>query len=293
VSADPLVPFPTFSQSYNRYSYVLNSPLSYTDPSGFKAECVECLQVAATAVVATVASIIGAPVAIVGVIAAIINNARPGDSGASTTAMPFSVQGGGGSASGGAFEGGYGRFSHTNKGKAAPPPPEQVDGQWEGVVGTSTGAVNGAVAYFADQLRFLAHLNDLVGANGQESQDRAVVVNKVILGAAHTIIHDLEIEYGGVTVNARTESLNQLKRMAAGNPMYFVGRFGANLAVTTALSIPFYTGGIVGFLATGTFGIALQGTATLGAAVGLAEEGITHPVDLMSRAAFGKRGRSK
>jgi hypothetical protein len=37
VSADPIVQSPTHSQSYNRYSYVFNSPLSYTDPSGFGA----------------------------------------------------------------------------------------------------------------------------------------------------------------------------------------------------------------------------------------------------------------
>lgn len=33
-SADPFIQFPHHSQSYNRYSYVLNNPLSYTDPSG-------------------------------------------------------------------------------------------------------------------------------------------------------------------------------------------------------------------------------------------------------------------
>lgn len=34
MSADPLVQQPDFSQSYNRYSYVTNNPLSATDPSG-------------------------------------------------------------------------------------------------------------------------------------------------------------------------------------------------------------------------------------------------------------------
>jgi RHS repeat-associated protein len=36
LSADPLVGDPFFSQSYNRYSYVLNNPLSFTDPTGFQ-----------------------------------------------------------------------------------------------------------------------------------------------------------------------------------------------------------------------------------------------------------------
>lgn len=35
LSADPNVQFPHASQSYNRYSYVLNNPLKYTDPSGY------------------------------------------------------------------------------------------------------------------------------------------------------------------------------------------------------------------------------------------------------------------
>lgn len=35
ISADPFVPQPGNLQSYNRYSYVKNNPLSYTDPSGY------------------------------------------------------------------------------------------------------------------------------------------------------------------------------------------------------------------------------------------------------------------
>ena len=35
ISADPHIQFSADSQSYNRYSYVLNNPLKYTDPSGY------------------------------------------------------------------------------------------------------------------------------------------------------------------------------------------------------------------------------------------------------------------
>jgi len=36
LSADPLIQSPTYQQSYNRYSYLWNSPLNGTDPSGYK-----------------------------------------------------------------------------------------------------------------------------------------------------------------------------------------------------------------------------------------------------------------
>jgi RHS repeat-associated protein len=38
LSADPIVQAPANTQSYNRYSYVFNNPLSFTDPSGYAAD---------------------------------------------------------------------------------------------------------------------------------------------------------------------------------------------------------------------------------------------------------------
>ncbi|MBK8252956.1 MAG: ParB N-terminal domain-containing protein [Polyangiaceae bacterium] len=38
LSTDPLISDPFFGQSYNRYSYVVNNPLRYTDPTGYVGE---------------------------------------------------------------------------------------------------------------------------------------------------------------------------------------------------------------------------------------------------------------
>ena len=39
ISADSIIPDPLNPQSFNRYSYVLNSPLNYTDPTGHAVDC--------------------------------------------------------------------------------------------------------------------------------------------------------------------------------------------------------------------------------------------------------------
>jgi len=41
LSPDPLIQAPDNTQSFNRYSYTFNNPLSYTDPSGYEARRVE------------------------------------------------------------------------------------------------------------------------------------------------------------------------------------------------------------------------------------------------------------
>lgn len=46
-SVDPIIQFPLNSQSLNPYSYILNNPLSGTDPTGYAADCPERMQVCA------------------------------------------------------------------------------------------------------------------------------------------------------------------------------------------------------------------------------------------------------
>jgi len=44
LSPDPVIQAPGNSQSYNRYSYCLNNPLIYTDPSGYVSSSGQCYQ---------------------------------------------------------------------------------------------------------------------------------------------------------------------------------------------------------------------------------------------------------
>ena len=63
LQADPVVQLPNYSQNWNRYSYVINNPLAYTDPSGhifFTAAAVVGLVAFKVKSVIVIAAVIGA-----------------------------------------------------------------------------------------------------------------------------------------------------------------------------------------------------------------------------------------
>lgn len=47
VQADPMVQSPGQGQSWNRYTYVFNNPLAWTDPSGYRITTVSAVGVPA------------------------------------------------------------------------------------------------------------------------------------------------------------------------------------------------------------------------------------------------------
>ena len=62
-SSDPIVQFPHYSQSFNHYSYVLNNPLGYTDPSGYSTEYFTVIRILAAVVLSYSCAGVCAPAA--------------------------------------------------------------------------------------------------------------------------------------------------------------------------------------------------------------------------------------
>ena len=62
-SADPIVQFPHYSQSFNHYSYALNNPLGYTDPSGYGVEPFTVYRILAAVVLSYACAGVCAPAA--------------------------------------------------------------------------------------------------------------------------------------------------------------------------------------------------------------------------------------
>lgn len=149
------------------------------------------------------------------------------------------------------------------------------------------GFTDGFKQYFADQKKFLTHLDDLSGANGPEAQALAVDANKILMAGVQAIANDLQVEYNGEIVSARGAAWDNFTGMVKDNPSYFAGRFAANTGTSAVLSLPLYNGGYLGVAATLVSGTSLQTTASLGAGIRAIENGITNPIDVISHGAYG------
>ena len=144
LSPDPYVQSPGYSQNFNRYSYVLNNPLKYTDPSG------EWINFAIGAVIGGIQGyMVGRSAGLKGwgMAGAILGGAVIGAGAAGIgTAISSSVSGAGGVILAGSTAGAAGMSSFNsmavmaNDGNIGQMGQAHIDGVWKGTV---TGAVGG------------------------------------------------------------------------------------------------------------------------------------------------------
>ncbi len=279
LSSDPFVQAPSNSQSWNRYSYVFNSPVNFTDPSGYMGIRQKFPDAGGGRSsdgwdVYVLGSQVGSGFSeiswhdVMREYGSYYDNLRtPGEEIAISSSMKedntqteeVQVCGGG---------------SFNTAGEC---------------VAQEGGFIDGFKQYFSDQAKFLSHLDDLAGANGPEAQARARVSHGILMAGVRAISQGLQITYNGEVVSARDIALKQFGEMVQNNPSYFGGRFAANLGTSATLSLPFYTAGAGGTVATFVLGISLQTTASLGGGIRAIENGMSNPIDVITHGVYGSQ----